>query len=76
MVSPAWNSCDAAVQRLFENFCIQYLDLQLKGSTWLVEKCEGVLQKDAPGVAYALVDFDGQVRAVCNVTLDGRLHRR
>lgn len=67
VLAPAWASCDAAVQHYLENFAFQNPNLQLEGSTRSLIKFDGGHSGVAGGVAYAPVDFYGQVGVMVHV---------
>ena len=61
---------DAAVQRCLEYFGSYHPYDELEGSTRSVVQFEGVLPGDAPCVAYAAVNLDGQVGIVVGIFPD------
>lgn len=68
-VARAWTPCDEAIQHCLEYFGIQHADLELERTTKSIAQLDGVIPEPAPGVAYTLVDFDGQVGVVVDVPL-------
>ena len=58
---------DAAVQPCLEYLDSEHPEFELEGSARSVVQFEGVLPEAAPCVAYAPVDFDGQVGVVIDV---------
>ena len=58
---------DAAVQHCLQYFGFQHQDFELEGGARSVVQFEEILPEAAPGVAYALVDLDGQVGVVVDV---------
>ena len=58
---------DTAVQHCLDYFGFHHPDLELEGGARLVVQFEGIRPETAPRVAYAPVDFDGQVGVVVYV---------
>ena len=57
----------AAVQHCLEYLVSEHLEFELEGSARLVVRFESLLPKNAPCVACAPIDLDGQVGIVVNV---------
>ena len=57
----------AAVQHCLEDLGSEHIDFELEGDAPSVVQFESVIPKAAPGVAYTLIDLDGQVNIVVNV---------
>ena len=68
VVARARASWDAAVQHYLEYLGSELPDFELEGSDWSVVQFEDVLSEAGPCVAYALIDLDGQVGIVVDVS--------
>ena len=67
VVASAWAPRGAAVQHCIEYFGSDHPDFELEGGARPVVQFEGVLLEDAPCVAYAPINLDGQVGIVVDL---------
>ena len=58
---------DAAVQHCLEYLGSEHPDFELEGSALSAVQFEGLRPEDAPCVAYAPIDLDGQIGIVVDV---------